>query len=351
MQIFLSDYAKLGHHQPYFSMLNEGVEGTVDLRKITGFSTNRIKSILERRRFLLKILREALQKSEGETAILHFLYIDNLYTLPIPGPLERDGLRIIGTLHQVPEDGLKLFLLKRFAKKVSRLVVHTDYLKARLAQAGIMNVVTIEYPSIYDYSTVGSKEEVREKLGFPRNRVVLSALGGTRQKKGLDILLESFGHMDQKTKDRILLNIVGAERFFKEDYIQGKIREHGIYARVELSYVEEQTFKENVIASDLMVFPYRRSFTGSSGPMAEAMANGIFVIGPNQGNLAHLMEGCAKKASFISEDAKDLARVIMETVKIENRNDDGAKPNGAGTNRAEFVEGHLKLYELVAGSR
>lgn len=345
-KVYLVDNILTGHHKVYLDALLS-VNETVNISEVTKFTANKkdLRYIIDRKIFINKILKKISADNFNGKQILHLLYLDNIYIIPQITKLYNNTIKVIGTLHHMPQNKIKMMLLKNFSKKINCIVVHSEYIKQCLSKNGIKNVEVVEYPSFYDYSKIPSKYEIKKEYNIPNDKIVISALGGTRYDKGLDILLDSFKYIDTISKNKILLNIVGKEETFTKEFIDSKIKEFHINARVKLGYVEDDEFAKNVVLSDIIVLPYRKIFTGNSGPMTEAIVNDIPVIGPDYGNLGYLIEKYRLGNVFRPEDSRDLALVIIDAL---SRNLNNKISNYSKKLTVEnFINNYKELYLAV----
>lgn len=308
-KVYIFDNVFDGHHTIYMKALEE-IEIVKNISKFYKLESNKkkITKYIRERRALLKYV---LKKIE-ENSILHLLYLDQLYVL---GPMfiNKKNKKIIGTLHHYPQNKIKEVLLRIVSKKIDTIIVHSDYLKDQLLKLGISNVNVIDYPIFNEYR-VDNIEEVKQELGLDQNKYIISALGGTRYDKGLDILIEAFKYIDNNIKDKIQLNICGKEESIKSDYIIKRCDELSIIHRVKLDYMTDEEFYKNIKVSDSIVIPYRKIFTGNSGPMTEGIYQNKPIIAPNSGNLGYLMNRYKLGVTFESENSKDLALAIQKLI-------------------------------------
>jgi len=347
-KIFLLDAFDTGHHKLYFQTLKNilGVEGTIDVKKFSCINLLNLKQyILSRRSFLEKWVKNCSEKSIN---ILHLLYLDPFYTIgsfPISKSLNHK-IKIIGTLHHIPRNYLKMRLLKFFSKKINCIIVHSEYLKERLEKNGILGVKVIDYPIFHIFNTL-SKEQIRTKYGIHPETFVISILGGTRKDKGIDTLIKAFKFVNPRTKEKVLLNIAGPEDFYKKNFIQKMCQKYRIHARVELRYLSDQEFAENMEMSDLVVLPYRKTFTGNSGLMTEAVYRKIPVIGPGFGNLGYLIKKYHLGYTFKIENPRSLARTIEFIIHngwVPSVYSEQYRKKLEITN---FIEKHKKIYDSL----
>jgi glycosyltransferase involved in cell wall biosynthesis len=310
-KVFLADNIFTGHHKIYLDTL-KSIYNTENVSKELSFSNNKFSFdyYFCRRDFINLVYERSQKKSNSNEDIIHFLYLDNLYTNPSSLKKIKD-FKIVGTLHHYPQNKIKMKLFKHFSEKLDKIVVHSEYIKQILSKENILNVEVIDYPSFYDYRSLPNKVKLKQEMMIPKDKIIISALGGTRYDKGLDLLLESFKLIPTKMKNRILLNIVGKEEDFSKEYIRERAIKYNIEYRTDLGYVNDKDFMSNVVVSDLIILPYRSIFTGNSGPMTEAIVNHIKVLGPSSGNIGYLIDKYNLGITFIQEDIVSLAKALI----------------------------------------
>lgn len=302
-----------------------------------------IKGMMERFRIYRKVFAEA-KKQKGKK-IVHFQTGDKFYFLPILFSPETAECKVVITLHRCPVHPFMIALLKNFARKISKIVVLSDSLAKQLRAIGIHNVEVIEHPSFYDYSAIGTKEELREKYGISTDKIILSALGGTRYDKGVDLLLDSLSLLTEDERRRIVCNIAGRPQDFDASYITNSInRCRGVEVRVDLRNLSDTEFIENIKLTDWLVVPYRKSFTGVSGPMVEAISQGIPCIVPEDSSLSLFCAKYGAAKTFRGEDAHSLAATIREII---SRKESLILSGIERLNRDYFVSKHIELYNTL----
>ncbi|MGL4865374.1 MAG: glycosyltransferase [Cetobacterium sp.] len=309
----LCENSKAGHHDIYLKTLLK-IKNTEEIFLDKVLESKKKKIIV-----YFKSRKEIINYFIAQKTDLHLLYIDNLYLYPLLKKIAKK-IKILGTLHFVPENRLKQLLLKNFSKRISLIVVHSDVLKQKLLKIGIENVEVVHYPSFYDYSSTKSKEELKKQMKLEK-KIILTALGGTRSDKGLDILLEAFKYLNSELKEKIVLNIAGKEEAFKKDFIAQKSKENKINTREKYGFLTDEEFMENVLLTDIMVLPYRKKFGGNSGPMTEAIVNKIPCITPKGLNIGDLTEKYDLGLTFECENPKSLAETIEKIILNKEKNE------------------------------
>lgn len=333
-----------GHHIIYLNSLLK-IDNTKALQM--NVDTNRMKpNCLSIFKYYNAIRRQLKAVPKGNIA--HLLYADIYYKIPFVSSVLLKRNKTIVTIHSCPNGKLKHWLMKNFCKRVSAVVVHSEYIKKQLESIGLTNIYYVDYPSFYDYSKIPSHEDLKKREGLDEKDIVLSALGGGRQDKGLDILLDSFIYINEDIKKRIVLNVAGKEGFLTAKQVEEICIQNGIRARLNIRPLTDEEFMENVEISDYMVMPYRCNMTGNSGPMTEAIVRGIPSIVPAGSNLGYIAERYHVGITFMQEDSVDLARIICYA--IDNKyicNTEYAKQLKEHT----FVEMYKHLYSWLQNNR
>lgn len=240
-----------GHHIVYLNSLLK-IDGTHALQM--DVDTKRMKpNFLTVFKYYRAIRKQLKAVPEGNIA--HLLYSDIYYKIPFLSSSLLQRNKTIVTIHSCPNGKFKHWLMKNFCRRVAAVVVHSKYIKNQMEAMGLTNVHYVDYPSFYDYSTIPSKEKLKERERLKDTDIVFSALGGIRSDKGLDILLDAFKYIGADTKQRIVLNVAGKEGFLTAKQVEDTCKKNGIRARLTIRPLTDEEFLENVEISDYMVMP------------------------------------------------------------------------------------------------
>lgn len=339
--VCLMDNTFNGHHLSYLEALKT-IDSVRDISKEMKVSLD-MKKVISYIKDRSNVIRYAVRQLNNEN-ILHLLYLDNLYTAA-PFLTFPKHLKVIGTLHHFPNSRSKEKMLKSFSKKLALIIVHSEYTAKQLEALQIRNYQVIDYPSFHSITGILRREELRAQEGIAEDKVVISALGGTRLDKGLDFLLEALSYLSDSHKQKLIINIAGKEETFKRDYITTKLDKAGVQARVQLKLLSDEEFGDNVELSDAIILPYRRMFTGNSGPMTEGVNHNRAIIGADHGNLGFLINQYKLGYTFESENVQSLADTIERFI------DEGwnvSQESMAYQDRlkmSSFIESHRQLYK------
>lgn len=329
-----------GHHIIYLNSLlkiekTKALQMDVDIRRMK-------PNILSVFKYYRAIRKQLKAVPKGNTA--HLLYADIYYKIPFISSALLKRNKTIVTIHSCPSGIIKHWLMKNFCKRVSAVVVHSEYIKKQLESLGLTNIHYVDYPSFYNYSKIPSHEELKKREGLDENDIILSALGGIRSDKGLDILLDAFKYVSEDIKKRVVLNVAGKEEFLTAKQVEDICSQNGIRARLNIRPLTDEEFMENVVLSDYMVMPYRCRMTGNSGPMTEAIVRCIPSIVPKNSNLGYIAEHYHTGITFKKEDSKDLAHVICHVVNSKYVCDTRYAKQ---LEESMFVDKHKKLYSSI----
>jgi len=213
---------------------------------------------------------------------------------------------------------LRNISIKAISKKINTGIVHTEELLKKLNSLYINNAKHIEYPHFNDINYI-NKEFALKYLGLSDKTPVLLALGGTRYDKGLDILLEALKYADKPFQ----LIIAGQEQYFDKSFIDNKIETYKDNVRLLLKFLSDEEFSICINACDFIVLPYRKIFTGASGPLGEGVWQRKTIIGPNHGSLGDIIRNNNIGVTFTAEDSYDLSAVInVQLYKKHEWNED-----------------------------
>lgn len=317
MKAMLIETCLTGHHRTYLDCLVNALktedECIAVVPETVKYEDSKVKVVTIPfgngiRGYLQWIRRIHAAVRQYDPEVVHFVYGDDLYRYFGRGlafaTRKRNG---IVTCHQIRRSRLRDISIRCIASGCSHLVVHTESLLNDLKTMGIKNAYQIEYPKFSSDVRV-SQKEVRQKLGITEDECVLLSLGGTREDKGLDLLLKAL----RKVKEPFHLIIAGKEDHFKKEYIEKEIQSYRDQVTLQLHFLSEEEVNECLIASDMIVLPYRKSFDGASGPLGEGVWMKKEIIGPSHGSLEALISVNHLGRVFVSEDIDSMAEVIEE---------------------------------------
>lgn len=239
--------------------------------------------------------------------LIHFLSGDMLYRYF--GLYLNWFSNVIVTFHHMSFSIPRMVSYLAIFRRIKIGVVHTSYLKKRLNRIGIRNCIQIEYPC-FDRAISVNKDEIREKYGIPKSSKILLAFGETRYDKGLDILLKALNHVD----NRFHLIIAGKEYDITSKEIDRLTLNYREKVTKILGYIEERSMQELFAICDIVVLPYRKKFTGASGPLTTGVIYRKTIIGPDTNSLGLIISNNKIGYVFKCESVKSLKSVLEEAL-------------------------------------
>lgn len=334
MSIILVENTDTGHHAIYQNELSY-IEDTKILNNIISFidvKKNPIKAYIDRKKFI-KFVHSNTEKND----IIHFLYLDNIYKCPLIYKQFKKNRKYIGTLHWIPNDELRKIMLKKVSSRLEYIIVHSEFLKEKLEAIEINNVKVIDYPSFM-------KSCDFKKYNKNDDKIIISCLGGTRGDKGLDILMDSFKYIDEFSKKRLVFNICGIEQDIKFSDLEYEAKKNNINIICKNKFLSDEEYENEVIKSDIILLPYKKIFSGNSGPMTDGIYSNKYIVGPEEGNLGYLINKYDLGSTFIQEDSKDLAKELNKLININLSKNHEYKKN---LSKSYFKEKYRELYNNI----
>ncbi|SEN61611.1 glycosyltransferase [Paenibacillus sp. OV219] len=258
---------------------------------------------------------------------------------------------VSGTLHWFPGRSLKqkVFMALINFKVINKVIVHGHYTYNSIISAN--NKMTddllknINYPNLHDNKNEVNASSTLNNYAKP----VLLAFGGTRFDKGLDILLQALQHIN---KQDFTLIIAGKAEDFSENDIEQMINEYGLNGRVipRLGYVNDNDVVQYFSSADIVVLPYRKIFTGQSGPLTEGIMNNKFIIGPSHGEIGFTIKSYGLGDVFESENIESLTSVLLNTLQnfkdLNEKNFDNQQYYKQLISKESFIEEYRSFFKV-----
>lgn len=317
MKIAYVDIVLDGHHMSYLKALVKENENSIliipsEIEELQNKqyiidSDSLYKHPLKYIKWICNIRK--IVKSES-IDVVHFLYGDVFYRYFGFGLKGLKHKKLIGTFHQIRRSRVKDLSLKNIFKNLDMGIVHTDSLKKDMNNIGIENIYKIEYPQFNNISNPNNVLDVKRKLNIPENVPIIAAIGGTREDKGLDLLLDALNEV----KEEFHLLIAGKEVNFSKSFIYEHIEKYRNKVTLKMKYLTNQELADCLISSDIIVLPYRKSFDGASGPLGEGVWLRKCIIGPNHGSLGKIINDNCIGITFETESTSDLAIAIKKAL-------------------------------------
>lgn len=351
MKILYVEIGTTGHHFPYVKSFvsNQSVEKLVILPKpIESLTVEQVifngkLDIATRKLFgyikLLKAIKRVAE--ENKVDLIHFLYGDALYRFFGLGLFLLRKYKLVASFHSFSDGYLHKLSTRRIFRKIDYGIVHTEFVHHELESLGIKNSKHIYYPFFDKDIAIEKKFVLRSKLKLDENDIVISAIGGTRYDKGLDILLDALNDVSGSYR----LIIAGLDTYFKRDFIEQKIVNYQDKVSLHLKYLTKEELLEFIEVSDAIIVPYRKVFNGASGPLTEGVWYKKTILGPNHGALGDTITKHSLGLTFEAEDPKDLAKMLNQYISSGFPWNKKADEYRHQLDPKHFIDQHTDLYK------
>ncbi len=210
---------------------------------------------------------------------------------------------------------------------VDRIVVHTESERAAFIEAfGVepTRVTLSAHGANFHRHTAFNRTEARRSLGLPEGGTAFLAIGFVQAHKGFDRAIRAFSGLAEHGSR---LDVVGSARLtdpavqaYVEELEQLAAGTPGVH--LHLDYVSDEMFDRWLVASDVVVLPYRSVW--SSGVLERAALYGRPVIASSLGGLAEQAVG-RSEVTLVTTDV-DLARAMWASAGVEPNGDRARRP-------------------------
>ncbi len=349
MKILFVDTSVSGHHFSYMRALSqiEGIQchymlptecniaGTIHIRPLKAAGSNIFIYV----RWLLEIRKVARMEKITTIHILNGDLLCHYYGFFL-GMLKKE-FKVVITFHQDRNYILHKFIYKRIFNHLHVGIVHNELLEQRIRKDGINNVCFINYPSLFqDYFHDIKSSNIKDKWGIPKGKKVILALGETRYEKGIDLLIKALNLI----KEEFFLLVVGQEKDFDEAYIKKAANFTNYKLHMNLS---DEEMIEIYRMADMVVLPYRKGYDGTSGPLCEGAAYEKLIIGPNHGNLGHIIKNNHLGFVYESENVQSLADTLEMALDMDFAYDEKALYFSERLSIHEFCGNYKNLFDII----
>lgn len=354
MKIAYVDVSVDGHHRSYIKALveNNGCDNIVILPEriddidcvqytysFVDLHNKRLIPFYKWSREIKKIV-----KSE-QPDIVHFLYGDVFYKYFGLGLGGFRKYKTVLTMHWTKPHPLGMLSARAIASKIDNMIVHTDYIKTQFADHGIRNIEVIDYPA-FNIEHI-DKKKAAEYWGISTDVPTILCVGGTRYDKGLDVLLKALN----KVRSPFRLLIAGKAYSFDEKFIKENAAGYIDNVTLKLEYLSDRELVCALNAADIIALPYRKIFSGASGPLAEGAYLKKVIIGPNHGSIGDIIRKNHLGYVFESENIDELAKTIEKALLRPFTYDETADRYRDSLSEGEFVKHYMEVYNRQGSMR
>ncbi len=179
---------------------------------------------------------------------------------------------------------------RRFWSEVDEITVHTEAERDRFVDAFQVDpnkIQLADHGAHFERRTTASRAQARKKLGISQDAFTFISIGFLQPHKGFDRALQAFGQLGAADAE---LHVVGSVRVEDAVFADHLALLHELAdgipnAYVHEAYVDDVQFDEWLVASDVVVLPYR--YIWSSSVIERAGLYERPVIATRVGGLAH----------------------------------------------------------------
>ena len=190
--------------------------------------------------------------------------------------------------------GLDGLAARRLWRRIDRVLLHTEAERQRLVDAfgvPVERTEVIPHGAHFRRRTALTRETARRSLGLPEGELVFLAIGFIQPHKAFDQAVRAFAGLDA---GRCSLHIVGSVRVEEPQHVAylaelGRLVAATPGAHLHDQYVSDEMFDRWLVASDIVVLPYRDIW--SSGVLERALLYDRKVIATAVGGLAQQAAG------------------------------------------------------------
>ena len=263
-------------------------------------------------------VRSMLKLILGNNILIHYQFFRSKIELLFLWIFKMAGAHIVYTAHNVlPHESSKIdpWIFRSIYHTVDEIIVHSDFIKKKLLNQFTINkakVHVIPHGDFNMFLPVLEKTGIsaRKRFAYAPEDKVLLFFGYIREYKGLDLLLDAFGTL-QNHDNRFKLLIAGSpatEALLREysERIQATPGTQNIHA--VLDFIPHENVADYFLTSDLVVLPYRK--IDHSGIVHLACSFGKPVLATKVGDFEEVI--LPQKTGFLIEEntIKSLAEGI-----------------------------------------
>lgn len=325
------EYLKQYNVEIYFmtnDSFNEEIENVKVIKIDNVTDKNKFSKIINQAKYYKEILKYV---NKCKIDIVHLLYLDNqtlplILSLPYLNKITLKS-KIYSTIHWytniIGYEGLKrkikISIFNILKDKFHLFFVHGNHNKSMLKEyLKIKDEKIVVIPYGTDQYKEIDKRNCREKLGINENEKVLLIFGSLRKDKGIDIFIESFKYLQDNNFTVLIAGDNGV--YYKLITVLNE------YKNIRLinfnRYINDEEIPYMYGSADVLILPYRKIFSGQSGPLTLAAKYGLPVIGTNVGEIGSTIEENGLGIVIKPEVPQMLARAIREFFRMSKEDID-----------------------------
>lgn len=227
---------------------------------------------------------------------------------------------VVLTVHDtVPFNGEHISLFQNLAfdlpvRLVDHVIVHTEAAAARLAKRGVLKskISVIKHGPLS--LNVEPDDIFANSLSVHEGRKIFVLFGEIKHYKGLDILVEAVGKLDDSTRVNIRIVVAGRPRMDLQS-ITSRIDALGVQKNfdIRLGRLSEPEIAALFSRADCFLFPYRQ--IDASGVYFLAKSYGKWMIASRVGVFVEDIQEGEDGSLFAVENSEEFAQKITQFLK------------------------------------
>ena len=303
----------------------------------------------------IKYIKKVAKLLKGKRVdVVHFLYLDRFIRALMFFSTSKNT-KYFATCHwfyMLPEFSVSLkskgmALLERLCLK---FVLTKDWKIMSHSKNGSKKLIghdkyVLDYPvepiDVVDESKILT---FRERLGLTPDIIFLLCFGGTRADKGADFAVKTLAKLD----DKYHLLIAGKEECISYNMLNEIANKTQCSSRLHLfkGFVSDEDTALMFNACDIVFIPYRKNFSGQSGPLTIGASLGKTIVSSDNLVLKETIQQFKLGQVFKSENLASCQKTITDLENYPNKVADNSKFNSdhAGT---KFIAELCTMYSTT----
>ena len=350
VRIALIDFYADGHHASYLNYLAVGLarcgadvlilgpvqpensEFTIMHKKIG--DAERLLQLKGARRQMacLRLSRKAIAEAmEWKATHIHFIYADwHLSAIATAWFLASSSADLALTIHWATGAGVdansRLNSMRRYphraalhwlSQRAAHIFVHHDEVATSLHKTIPGRYIEIvPYPSEpLPQISLEVRDKFRASLGISDGEMLLFCFGGTRHDKGADLAIECLARLPAKFH----LLVAGQAVQHHSTDLFSMAMSANVEDRVHLilRYIEDDEVAVMFQSCDIVLLPYRRTFSGQSGPLAQGASTGRPIVSADLPVLGSVVRQFGLGETFNAEDVASMELAILAVARYQ----------------------------------
>lgn len=303
-----------------------------------------------RLRYVLE-LNKLVQELEPD--VIHFLYLDRLIRSLVCLNINKN-IKIFATLHwfyMLPEFnfGFKNRIKSTFEMACLQLLKFKGLKVVTHSKKGAIKLIdhdkhTLDYP-IEEVMNIEQNQIdlFRQKLGLASSDKLVLCFGGTRFDKGSDIAVKALAQLGSNYH----LVVAGKEECISYQSLKDIAVKYGCENNLHCfnGFVTDEDASLYFNACDIILVPYRKIFSGQSGPLTIGASLNKGVVCSNVLVLDELVKRFNLGVSFESENIKDCVSKIQRLCDKGNIIDNQNYIEAHSTSK--FIDKQKRIYSDI----